>query len=68
MKTSKDRILTTHTGSLPRPKPVIELILERDRGGAVDAAIFEEEVARAVNETVARSRSQPVSMSSATAR
>src|SRR5438132_12263789 len=29
MKTSKDRILTTHTGSLPRPKPLIELILER---------------------------------------
>ena len=54
MKTSKDRILTTHTGSLPRPKALIELILERDRGGAVDAAIFEEEVARAVNETVAQ--------------
>src|SRR5947208_3007650 len=54
MKTSKDRILTTHTGSLPRPKPLIELILERDRGGAVDAATFEEEVARAVNETVAQ--------------
>jgi 5-methyltetrahydropteroyltriglutamate--homocysteine methyltransferase len=52
MKTSKDRILTTHTGSLPRPKPLIELILERERGRAVDAATFEEEVARAVNETV----------------
>ena len=24
MKTSKDRILTTHTGSLPRPKPLID--------------------------------------------
>ena len=54
MKTSKDRILTTHTGSLPRPKALIELILERDRGGAIDAATFEEEVARAVSETVAQ--------------
>ena len=27
MKTSTDRILTTHTGSLPRPKPLIDLIL-----------------------------------------
>ena len=26
MKVSTDRILTTHTGSLPRPKPLIDLI------------------------------------------
>ena len=32
MKTSTDRILTTHTGSLPRPKPLIDLILGRERG------------------------------------
>ena len=27
MKTSKDRIRTTHTGSLPRPKPLIDLVM-----------------------------------------
>ncbi len=32
MKTSTDRILTTHTGSLPRPKPLIDLILGREKG------------------------------------
>ena len=31
MKTSTDRILTTHTGSLPRPKPLIDLILRREK-------------------------------------
>ena len=31
MKTSTDRILTTHTGSLPRPKPLIDLILGREK-------------------------------------
>jgi 5-methyltetrahydropteroyltriglutamate--homocysteine methyltransferase len=53
VKTSKDRILTTHTGSLPRPKPLIDLILEREQGGTVDAAAFEAEAAKAVDEVVA---------------
>jgi 5-methyltetrahydropteroyltriglutamate--homocysteine methyltransferase len=54
MKTSTDRILTTHTGSLPRPKPLIDLILSREKDGAVDAGLFETETAKAVDETVAR--------------
>jgi len=54
MKTSTDRILTTHTGSLPRPKPLIDLILNREKGGAVDARAFEAETANAVNDVVAR--------------
>ena len=54
MKTSKDRILTTHTGSLPRPKALTELILTRETGGAVDAASFEAETAKAVDEVVGR--------------
>ena len=32
MKTSTDRILTTHTGSLPRPKPLIDLDLAAGEG------------------------------------
>jgi len=54
MQTSTDRILTTHTGSLPRPKPLIALILGRERGGDGDAAEFEAETARAVDDVVSR--------------
>ena len=32
MKRSTDRILTTHTGSLPRPPDFAELLLARERG------------------------------------
>jgi 5-methyltetrahydropteroyltriglutamate--homocysteine methyltransferase len=54
MKTSTDRILTTHTGSLPRPQPLIDLVLEREQGRAVDAGMFEAETAKAVAEVVAQ--------------
>jgi 5-methyltetrahydropteroyltriglutamate--homocysteine methyltransferase len=52
MKTSTDRILTTHTGSLPRPKPLIDLVLRKERGETIDAAEFEAETARAVDDVV----------------
>src|SRR5437762_2833246 len=52
MKTSMDRILTTHTGSLPRPKPLVDLILGREQGRGVDPTTFEAETARAVEEVV----------------
>jgi 5-methyltetrahydropteroyltriglutamate--homocysteine methyltransferase len=52
MKTSTDRILTTHTGSLPRPKPLVDLILAREQGQSPDAAAFEAQVAKAVSEIV----------------
>jgi 5-methyltetrahydropteroyltriglutamate--homocysteine methyltransferase len=54
MKTSTDRILTTHTGSLPRPKPLIDLILRREKGEAVAADAFEDEVVKAVDDVVAQ--------------
>jgi 5-methyltetrahydropteroyltriglutamate--homocysteine methyltransferase len=54
MKTSTDRILTTHTGSLPRPKPLIELILGREQGRRIDPAVLEAETAKAVGEIVAQ--------------
>jgi 5-methyltetrahydropteroyltriglutamate--homocysteine methyltransferase len=53
MKASTDRILTTHTGSLPRPKPLIDLILGRERGDTVGDASFEAATARAVDDIVA---------------
>ena len=38
MLRSTDHILTTHTGSLPRPRPLLEMYGRRSRGEAVDAA------------------------------
>ncbi len=32
MKTSHDRILTTHVGSLPRPQTVVDMLFAQDRG------------------------------------
>jgi 5-methyltetrahydropteroyltriglutamate--homocysteine methyltransferase len=54
MKTSTDRILTTHTGSLPRPKPLIDLILRREKGDAIDPKAFEAEVVKATDGIVAQ--------------
>ncbi len=52
METSKDRILTTHVGSLPRPQDVVDVLFAQDRGEAIDEKHFEEVVANAVKETV----------------
>jgi 5-methyltetrahydropteroyltriglutamate--homocysteine methyltransferase len=52
MKTSTDRILTTHVGSLPRPQDVVDLLFAQDRGEAYDQAKFDETMRRAVSEAV----------------
>jgi 5-methyltetrahydropteroyltriglutamate--homocysteine methyltransferase len=39
MQRSRDRILTTHTGSLPRPPGLVELYVRKGRGEAVDEAL-----------------------------
>ncbi|MGD0956352.1 MAG: cobalamin-independent methionine synthase II family protein [Candidatus Acidiferrales bacterium] len=54
MKTSTDRILTTHVGSLPRPQDVVDLLFAQDRGEAYDQAKFDETMRRAVGDTVKR--------------
>ena len=54
MKTSTGRILTTHTGSLPRPEPLIDVILRRERGAPIDDAAFAAVTAASVDEVVAR--------------
>ncbi len=54
MKTSTDRILTTHTGSLPRPKSLIDLILRREKGEAVSPQALDAEVVKATDEIVAK--------------
>jgi 5-methyltetrahydropteroyltriglutamate--homocysteine methyltransferase len=50
---SQQRILTTHTGSLPRPARLAELHGRRSRGEAVDPREFEEAVAAATAQVVA---------------
>jgi 5-methyltetrahydropteroyltriglutamate--homocysteine methyltransferase len=48
------RIRTTHVGSLPRPPELLELLVKREAGEPVDAALFEERCAAAVDDVVAR--------------
>ncbi len=52
MKRSTERILTTHTGSLPRPAEVQELLYAQERDEPFDQAIFEEKARSAVQATV----------------
>src|SRR4051812_29330148 len=54
MKTSTDRILTTHTGSLPRPQSLMDILLGREKGDNIDATTFEAATAKAVDEIVAQ--------------
>lgn len=54
MKISSERILTTHVGSLPRPQALLDLLLKREEGQAVDEAVFETCTAEAVDEIVAK--------------
>jgi 5-methyltetrahydropteroyltriglutamate--homocysteine methyltransferase len=49
MKTSTDRILTTHVGSLPRPPALRELLVKKDQGEPYDKA----ELARLTKAAVA---------------
>ena len=56
MQRSTDRILTTHTGSLPRPRSLVELMFTRESGGPVDASSLEAEVRSAVNDVVSKQR------------
>jgi 5-methyltetrahydropteroyltriglutamate--homocysteine methyltransferase len=48
MKTSQDRILTTHVGSLPRPAALREILVKKDAGEAYD----KNELARLVRQAV----------------
>ena len=53
MRRSTDRILTTHTGSLPRPADLDQLIADKETGTEVDADAFDKRVAEAVADIVA---------------
>ena len=54
MKRSTDRILTTHTGSLPRPRDLTVMLEALDAGTAPDPAAFDARVRGAVADIVRR--------------
>lgn len=52
MQRSTERILTTHTGSLPRPADLVTTLQALDAGTMPDAAVFHDRVRRAVEDVV----------------
>jgi 5-methyltetrahydropteroyltriglutamate--homocysteine methyltransferase len=54
MKRSNDRILTTHTGSLPLPAPVRQALTAKRRGAAYDQAVIDATLTTAIGEVVRR--------------
>jgi 5-methyltetrahydropteroyltriglutamate--homocysteine methyltransferase len=54
MKTSQDRILTTHVGSLPRTDAVLGLLEAREQRACFDAAAFDRQMRQAVLDIVKR--------------
>jgi 5-methyltetrahydropteroyltriglutamate--homocysteine methyltransferase len=54
LQTSRQRILTTHTGSLPRPADLVAILNAKELGEGYDRAAFSARVRRAVVEIVGR--------------
>ena len=54
MKRSTERILTTHTGSLPRPRPMLDLLLQQQQGQLEDETQLHQSVLDAVADAVSR--------------
>jgi 5-methyltetrahydropteroyltriglutamate--homocysteine methyltransferase len=52
MITSRDRILTTHVGSIPRPEGIREMVRARLQGRSSDQAEFDRRVEQAVRDVV----------------
>ena len=52
VKHSRDRILTTHVGSLPRNESLSDLLIQREAGERYDAAQFDAEMEKAVRHVV----------------
>src|SRR5271156_2583770 len=52
VKQSTERILTTHTGSLPRPEPLVAMLKDKEAGTLRDQAAFDKAVKIAVKDIV----------------
>src|SRR6516162_9846191 len=53
---SRDRILTTHVGSLPRSESLSDLLIRREAGESYDRGQFEAEMEKAVRHVVNRQK------------
>lgn len=62
MRRSTEEILTTHTGSLPRPPELVEALRARDRGQAAPAGDLNQQVREAVADIVKRQARAGVSV------
>lgn len=56
MKSSQDRVLTTHVGSLPRSQDVVDFLFAREKGEDYDQIEFDAVMAKAVDDSVARQK------------
>jgi 5-methyltetrahydropteroyltriglutamate--homocysteine methyltransferase len=56
MLMSRDRILTTHVGSLPRNDALTDLLIRREAGEAIDKVLLAAEMDKAVSDVVAKQR------------
>lgn len=54
MKYSRDRILTTHVGSLPRPQSLLDILLKQFEGDDYDDTALESLLAEVVRDIVAK--------------
>src|SRR6185437_8085505 len=52
MKRSVDRFLTTHTGSLPRPPDLVDMMFAKEEGVPVESAALASRIRGAVAEVV----------------
>jgi 5-methyltetrahydropteroyltriglutamate--homocysteine methyltransferase len=65
MKSSQDRILTTHVGSLPRAQAVVDQLFAQDRGDAsFDLSQFDVTMAQSVYEIVGQQKAAGVDIPS----
>ncbi len=52
----RDRILTSHVGSLPRNEALSELLVRREAGESYDKKLFDAEMEKAVRHVVAKQK------------
>jgi 5-methyltetrahydropteroyltriglutamate--homocysteine methyltransferase len=62
MTHSRDHILTSHAGSLPRPDDLIEANRARESGGATDERRFQEQLRSSVADVVRRQKDLGISI------
>jgi 5-methyltetrahydropteroyltriglutamate--homocysteine methyltransferase len=54
MQRSQQRILTAHTGSLPRPRQLLDLLIRQERGEQIDTGEFDRLSEAAVKEVITK--------------